>query len=260
MPDPRTTLRNRPAVQDGSWAIVRGAVVIWSGFNHGSDLLTRGSWKRWWTALLISLAAASALSAFLTVGAQRLAPQRLDDWDARTLRWLEAHGPMSFHDAILLESPGNLSYLIPLTAVVAIIAILRRRPVLAASVVAAYVGMRPIVALGWWMWDRPRPDVILGGAASPPLHSFPSGHIALAISVYGLLAYLWWERSRSVVERTLIVILTAAWCAVVGVARVRLGTHWPSDIIAGAALGIVWVFGVIVALRTAERAGATSTT
>jgi undecaprenyl-diphosphatase len=215
------------------------------------DELPRGAWRRWWATLLIALVACAALSWALSVGARAMAPRGLDEWDARTLQRLQ-HGPMSFQEAILLESPGNLIYLIPVTVTAAAIAILKRRPVFAASVVASYVLMRVIVLTGWMTWDRPRPTLIADGIAAPPLHSFPSGHIALAISVYGLLAYVWWERSRSPVERGVIVILTFVWCGVCGVARVRLGTHWPSDVVAGAVLGVAWLLCVIVALRRAE--------
>ena len=184
--------------------------------------------------------------------ARHLALRGMDDWDARVLRWLERHGPMSFQEAILLESPGNLAYLIPLVATAAVIAIMKRRPVFAATIVASYLLMRVIVLVGWMTWDRPRPRLIADGIAAPPLHSFPSGHIALAISVYGLLAYAWWERSGSAIERAVIVILTLAWCGVCGIARVRLGTHWPSDVIGGAILGIAWLGFVVAAIRRAE--------
>ena len=168
------------------------------------------------------------------------------------MRWLEQRGPMSFQNAILIESPGNLAYLVPLVATAAVIAILKRRPVFAATLVASYLLVRVIVLVGWLTWDRPRPTLILDGVAAPPLHSFPSGHVALALSVYGLLAYVWFERSRSVVERGLVVVLTLAWCLIVGAARVRLGTHWPSDVIGGAVLGLAWLPFAVTALRRAE--------
>jgi undecaprenyl-diphosphatase len=236
------------------WSIARGAQLVWRRTREASAALPAGAWRRWWVTLLVAFVVLVGLSILTSMVAQRLAPRGMDEWDARTLRWLEQRGPMSFPDAILIESPGNLAYLIPVTAAVAIIALVKRRAVFAASVVASYVLMRLIVLAGWMTWDRPRPQLILDGAAAPPLHSFPSGHIALALSVYGLLAYLWFERSRSIVERTLIVLLLLLWCGVVGIARVRLGAHWPSDLIGGAILGVLWLLGVILALRRAQLA------
>jgi membrane-associated phospholipid phosphatase len=201
---------------------------------------------------MLGLVACVALSWALAVATRSLAPRGLDDWDARVMRWLEQRGPMSFQNAILIESPGNLAYLVPLVATAAVIAIFKRRPVFAATLVASYLLVRVIVLVGWLTWDRPRPRLILDGVAAPPLHSFPSGHVALALSVYGLLAYVWFERSRSVVERALVVVLTLAWCLIVGAARVRLGTHWPSDVIGGAVLGLAWLPFAVTALRRAE--------
>jgi undecaprenyl-diphosphatase len=77
--------------------------------------------------------------------------------------------------------------------------------------------------------------------------------MVLTLSVYGLLAFAWCRRSTSLPERTLVVLLTAAWCGAAGFARVRLGSHWPSDVIAGAMLGTAWLIVLILALRQAER-------
>jgi undecaprenyl-diphosphatase len=105
------------------------------------------------------------------------------------------------------------------------------------------------------MWNRQRPKLIADGIAAPGLHSFPSGHVALMLSVYGMLAWLWWRASRSAAERVVIVVLLAALLGVTGWARVRLGAHWPSDILAGYAAGAAWLAAVLVAQRRAEAAG-----
>jgi undecaprenyl-diphosphatase len=115
---------------------------------------------------------------------------------------------------------------------------------------------RPLVLLGWWMWDRQRPKLIAGGIAAPGLHSFPSGHVALMMAVYGLLAFLWCRASRSVVERVLAVVLLAALLLITGTARVRLGSHWPSDVLAGYVIGAAWLATIVTALLRAERIGA----
>src|SRR5688500_1575674 len=234
------------------WAIASGLRRLWLSIQQSRGQLEHGSWRRWLVTLVVGFTLCCALSYVLAKAGHRLAPRGLDEWDRRTLTWIERHGPLSFPDAILIESPGNLAYLIPVTAAVAVLALLKRRPVFAATIVASYVLMRLIVLVGWLTLDRPRPRLIADGIAAPPLHSFPSGHIALALSVYGLLAYLWWERSRSGAERVIIVLVTLAWCGVVGVARVRLGSHWPSDVIAGAILGVAWLPCAVLALRRAE--------
>ena len=237
--------------QTRRWALLRGAADTWRRFATSWRALPVGGVRRYVSALAIGFGLTAALTFGLTRAAQRSEGQ-LRAWDERALRRIEA-GPMKFPDAILGESPGNLSYLIPLTLAAAVLAARAGRALLALTFVLSYVLARPLVALGWWLWDRPRPDLIAGGVAAPGLHSYPSGHVVLALSVYGLLAYLWCCASRSRAERVLIWLLLAAWVGLVGVARLRLGAHWPSDVVAAVPIGVAWLVTVIVALRRGER-------
>ena len=182
----------------------------------------------------------------------RVAERGVQAWDERVLLSLEG-GPVSIQSAILLESPGNFLYLIPVTIVATVVAARAGRSLLAITILSAYVLARPIFLLGFSLWDRPRPRLILNGLASPPFDSFPSGHVVQAVAVYGLLAYAWASRSASVIERVIITLLLVAWIGIVGVARVRLGAHWPSDVLAGVVIGAGWLVVTILALRAGER-------
>lgn len=238
----------RPASR---WAIVRGASETWDEFRRSCQSQPTGTMWRWMLRLAIGWVLCAMLMWLLTLLARWLAGRGMQQWDERTLLAIE-RGPMGFTDAIMAESPGNLTYLIPLTLAGAVVAARLRRPMLALSFIASYVLARPLVIIGWQLWNRPRPQLIEGGVASLSLHSFPSGHVALGISVFGLLAYVWARRSRSLVERLLIWALLVAWVAMAGIARVRLGAHWPSDLIGGAIVGFAWLGVVAYALRKAE--------
>src|SRR5688500_11706176 len=155
------------------WAARRAARSLASRFRQDFHDLPAGTWRRWAAALAGGWVLCAVLVVAGTKWAQRAAPRWLNAWDERTIRRVEA-GPVSFQNAILLESPGNLIYLIPLVACVAIVAIRWRRPVFAVTVIVSYIVARTLVILGWKLWDRPRPDLIADGIAAPPLHSFPS--------------------------------------------------------------------------------------
>jgi undecaprenyl-diphosphatase len=231
------------------WAAWESLRETWRQSKLAWITIPAASKVRYALSLAIGFAACLILSAVIALTARWWAPRGLAAWDERVLRAIDAQTVMSHQNAVLLESFGNLAYLIPLVAACALVAARRRRPLLATSFVASYVLARPIVALGWWIWDRQRPTLILDGKLAPPLHSFPSGHVVLTLSVYGILAYLWVRVSQSWPERIAAVVLLLGVVSVTGFARVRLGTHWPSDVIAGFIIGVAWLAVVLRAVH-----------
>lgn len=104
--------------------------------------------------------------------------------------------------------------------------------------------------------DRPRPDAIVG--AEPFTASFPSGHTATAIALYGALAVV----AASLAPHTRIArpaaAATATVAVVVGGSRVVLGLHHLSDVVAGFALGGASLVVGVVAARALPLAPATA--
>lgn len=248
-----------PAVREDEtprpgWVVIAAAKRIWRLLRDDCRAIPARIWWRFAITLIVGFGVCAAMSVVITKLARANLDRGLQAWDERWLLWIAEHGPLSFPDAILAESGGNLMYLIPLTLTTSIIAIRLRKPLIAIGIQAAYWGVRPVVLAGWMTWDRARPKLIGDGIAAPGLHAFPSGHAALTMAVYGFLVYLWIRRSGSVIERALGVIVLIFIVTLVSVARVRLGSHWPSDIIAGAAIGVAWLSFVVVATRIAERA------
>jgi undecaprenyl-diphosphatase len=68
--------------------------------------------------------------------------------------------------------------------------------------------------------------------------SFPSGHTALSVYFYGLLIYLVWRFFPISLKKFLIISLTILFLVVlIGLSRIVLQVHYPSDILAGTFLG-----------------------
>jgi membrane-associated phospholipid phosphatase len=120
--------------------------------------------------------------------------------------------------------------------------------------IVAYGLQFALVWIGWGYWNRDRPDLIANGVAASGLHSFPSGHAVVVITVYGLLGYLWCRASRSWVEKLLITVAIASWIGLIVSSRLELGAHWPSDVVVGVIIGLLWLATVIVALKRVEEA------
>ena len=215
--------------------------------------LPGGTLPRLLGGLAVSFVVAAGLCYALTLLGRRLARDHgLADWDRRALLWSRDHLPLSFTDAIIFESPGNLSSLVPLTLIATAVALWHRRLVVALAFPLAYVLARPLIWLGWEVWDRARPDLIEGGVAALPAHSFPSGHVVQVVTMHGLLVWLWLRRSRSPLEHALGWLLLLTLATLVAAARIRMGAHWPSDCLAGLLVGTAWLIGIALSIRFAE--------
>lgn len=201
----------------------------------------------------IGLGLCALVTFALTVWAKAHADQGLQAWDTQMLPVLADRLPLNFARSITWESPGNLVGMLPVVCTFTGIMVARSRPLLAATMMAAYGLQFTLVWIGWGYWNRGRPDLIADGVAASGLHSFPSGHTVVAITVYGLLAYLWCRASRSWIERLLITLAAMAWIAMIVSSRLVLGAHWPSDVIMAIIIGVLWLITVIVALKRVEK-------
>ncbi|MBZ5568122.1 MAG: phosphatase PAP2 family protein [Acidobacteriia bacterium] len=100
-------------------------------------------------------------------------------------------------------------------------------------------------------FHRPRPTPFFGPV--PYTYSFPSGHSLMAFCIYGVLAGLLSHRIRSAAFRVLVWILAAALIGAIGLSRIYLGVHYPSDVLAGYLAAAVWVSTLIAADRVRRR-------
>jgi membrane-associated phospholipid phosphatase len=97
-------------------------------------------------------------------------------------------------------------------------------------------------------FHRARPDPFF--IAKPSTYSFPSGHALISLCFYGLLAGTLTHDLRSKWQRGLVWTAAALFITLIGLSRVYLGVHWPSDVLAGYAAALIWMGAVrVMALR-----------
>ena len=219
--------------------------------------LPEGAWRRWTVTLGVGLILCLALTWLATWLGERLVAAGALHWEAETIRSLEDDRLLSFHDATWLQAFGSSAMVIPIVVLAAGMAAWMRRPLRAAGMIAALVFAKVLVFTGWALWERARPDFINEGIGVPAgLGSFPSGHVVQIVAIYGLLIHFWTQASRSWPERVVAWLLLAILVVATAAARLRVGAHWPSDLVAGAAIGIALLATIIVAEQRAANGNA----
>ncbi len=97
-------------------------------------------------------------------------------------------------------------------------------------------------------FHRPRPVPFFGVA--PHSYSFPSGHSLFSLCFYGTLAGLINARVRSLWLRIVLWTLATLLVFAIGLSRIYLGVHYPSDVIAGYLAAAMWVSAMIALDRS----------
>lgn len=146
--------------------------------------------------------------------------------------WLEE----MMRDFTALGSTGVLTLIT--VAVLAFLLMVRKRhaAVLVAVSVAGGTALSQVLK---WAFDRPRPDLVPHGMAVYT-QSFPSGHAMLSAVVYLTLGALLARTQARTRVRVFLLAIAATLTVVVGISRIYLGVHWPTDVLGGWMLGAAW--------------------
>ena len=168
--------------------------------------------------------------------------------DAGVSRWLagERNGELNDVTAVTTEVGGTLTITalaVLATAAAALVWRRWREPMLVA--VAGEVAIFLVVTL---LVDRQRPPVPHLDKA-PPTSSFPSGHTAATVALWGALAILASERARSALVRGIVLALAFGLPLVVASSRLYRGMHFFTDVLGGALLGVVWLGATVRGVR-----------
>jgi undecaprenyl-diphosphatase len=94
-----------------------------------------------------------------------------------------------------------------------------------------------------YAFHRPRPTPFFGPV--PHTYSFPSGHALFSFCFYGVLAGLLADRINSRTGEVLIWCAAIILIAAIGLSRIYLGVHYPTDVLGGYLAAAMWVSSMI---------------
>jgi undecaprenyl-diphosphatase len=162
-------------------------------------------------------------------------------------RWLEVMA----RDATAL---GGMAWLTAATVVIAIYLWLDGKSHMATFLIAATASGGVMSLLLKSLFDRPRPDFVphLTYVSSS---SFPSGHSMLAAVVYVTLGSLLAAVISRLALKIYVLAVAVLLAMVVGISRIYLGVHYPTDVLAGWLAGLIWALVCWLIARWLQRRG-----
>jgi undecaprenyl-diphosphatase len=168
--------------------------------------------------------------------------------DERVLRWIEGHRTPLL-DAIMLEitTLGNTAVVGMIVAVVSVFLWLTRHRYSVGLLVLALMGGSVLNRVLKELFGRDRPTVVeaVTHVTSP---SFPSGHAMTAVIAYTSVAFLVGRLEPTPALRRVTWAFAIVVILAIGLSRMYLGVHYPSDVVGGFLVGLAWLLFVIAAL------------
>jgi undecaprenyl-diphosphatase len=203
-------------------------------------------------ALIFSLACAVLALAFFSWLSREVLQGESLHFDLDTRLWIHTFaGPQLTLAMKAISDLGSPVFLSGLFAVLMLVFL--RAPWRGAAIwLATSMGGALILDVALkHLFHRPRPPGYF--IPDPGSYSFPSGHALGSFCFYMVVAGLLTARLRNLTARILIWTVAGVLVAMIGLSRIYLGVHWPTDVIAGYLAAAVWV-SALVALDRRPRA------
>jgi membrane-associated phospholipid phosphatase len=214
---------------------------------------------RWFVTVLL-------LAGFLVLALLSRKTGALSGWDQRALDWMVAwRSPARSRALWLFTLTGDNALLAPLSATLVLLLWAWGRRSLATVAVNGLIVSWPLMEIAKAAVGRSRPPQALALIQQPGSDSMPSGHAVMSVVFLGLLLYAlfrWAGRGESryaaragAVLKWLGLAAGVIVAAAIGVSRVYLGAHWPSDVLAGWCLGGALLLSALGGARRWEETG-----
>ena len=153
-----------------------------------------------------------------------------------------------------VTSLGSIIVLVIITLAISGYLFLARKQAAAGLMLVAVFGGIALSDLLKFAFERPRPDFI-SPAARVFTTSFPSGHATLSAITYLTIAALLARSQSSPRIGVYFIVLAALLTILIGVSRIYLGVHYPTDVLGGWCVGAAWALGCWVLMTWLQHGG-----
>ena len=217
-------------------ALLRGREEI---FRRLADRLT--------LAAAVWLAVGLAVSAFVIWAFAELADGVVEGesrrFDRAALIWIHANAPEWLEGPMrLVTTLGYYWVVLPLLAAVVFIFYLKGWRLSAHLLLVSTVGGFLLTTVLKGVFGRARPEFFDTGYTAS-FYSFPSGHATVAVGFYGTLTLIL-AYGLSGFARWAVVACGVSLVLLIGLSRLYLGVHYPTDVLAGFLAAPLWVICV----------------
>lgn len=199
-----------------------------------------------WLTLAVIAVAALAFYGFLSLAGEVMEGEthRLDERILLMLRepgnTADPIGPGWLEESVRdLTALGGTTILTLVTLAVLVYLLLVGKRLTAFMVFVSVAGGTVLSSALKWGIGRPRPDLVPHGMEVYTA-SFPSGHSTMSAVVYLTLGALLARTQPRWRVKVFLLGLAASVTVIVGISRIYLGVHWPTDVLGGWALGAGW--------------------
>ncbi|HET9745217.1 MAG TPA: phosphatase PAP2 family protein [Chitinophagaceae bacterium] len=143
---------------------------------------------------------------------------------------------------------GKHDLLIPLNFVLIAFFIYRKERWFATRIAALSLSSLLLMFMLKFFFQRNRPlQPVIDDVSG---YSFPSGHALISVVFYGLFIHMVWHEIKTTWLRTLLIIILGILILAIAFSRIYLRVHYASDVIAGIAVGFIWL---VLSLRIIHR-------
>jgi undecaprenyl-diphosphatase len=191
--------------------------------------------------LIVALGVIVACVAFFAMLAKVVMGGGTQSMDDAVLLWMNGHASPVLTDVALNVTALGAGVVVWLVVIVASVFLWASRHRWSVALLwVSIVGSGLINSVMKLFFNRPRPQLFPWRAPYAGLSSFPSGHSMTSMVCYATLAYLVARLEPNRFLRRFTFGVAGLIVVLIGLSRMYLGVHYPTDVLAGFTMGLAW--------------------